>query len=96
MKKCLLESFLKTICSKQKQKDPRVYSSIGTKPLFLDASFERNTKSFIKHNKKTKLQHPSLTDIAKEVFYLKKEVVEIQINLNQYEETSEDSYKIYS
>jgi hypothetical protein len=96
MKKGLLESLLKTMASEHKQKDPRVSFSTGTKPLFLDASFERNTKYFIKHNKETKVQHPSLNDLDKEVFYLKKEVAKIRLKINKYEETSEDSYKVDS
>jgi hypothetical protein len=70
MKKGLLESFLNTMAFEHKPKDPRVSSSTGINPLFLDSLFGRNTKSFINHNKETK--HPSLNDLAKEVFYLKK------------------------
>jgi hypothetical protein len=42
------------------------------------------------------LQHPSLIDLEKEVFYLKKEVVELKLKMKQYEEVSEDSYKFDS
>lgn len=62
--------------------------------MFLEASFERNTKSFIKHNKESKLQHPSLTDLAKEVFSLKKEVAELKAEMQKYGKESDDSYKI--
>jgi hypothetical protein len=34
--------------------------------------------------------------LAKEVFYLKKEVVELELKMKQYEEVSEDSYKVDS
>ena len=96
MKKSLLESFLKTMTAGQKQSNPESSHKAGIKPLFLEASFEINTRSFIKHNKETKLQHPSLMDLAKEVFYLKKEVVELKLKMKQYEEVSEDSYKVDS
>ena len=96
MKKALLESFLKIMALEQKQKNPGTSSSAGMKSLFLDASFERNTKSFIRHNKETKLQHPSLTNLSKEVLYLKDEVGELRLRLDQYEETTEDSYKVDS
>jgi hypothetical protein len=55
MKKSLLESFLKTMIAGQKQSNPESSHKEGIKPLFLEASFERNTRSFIKHNKETKL-----------------------------------------
>jgi hypothetical protein len=81
MKKYLLESFLKTMIAGQKKSNPKSSHKEGIRPLFLEASFEINTKYFIKNNKETKLQHPSLTDLSKEVFYLKKEVVELKIKM---------------
>jgi len=53
MKASLLDSFLKTMM-KTTQKSHDEMSS-GKKPVFVDASFEKNTKSFIKHNRNERL-----------------------------------------
>jgi hypothetical protein len=46
--------------------------------LFIDASFDKNTKTYIKFNREPRLQNTSVTDLAKEVFSLKKEVCELK------------------
>jgi hypothetical protein len=96
MKSSLFETFLKTMKTGQGLKDPEIPSREENKPLFLEASFERNTKSFIKHNKEEKVQHTSITDLSKEITFLKKEVAELKSKLRKFEEESEDSYKVDS
>lgn len=49
MKTTLLDSFLKTMA--KSCKSPEVPAIQARKPNFVDASFERNTKSFIRHNR---------------------------------------------
>jgi hypothetical protein len=71
MKNSLLETFLKTV--KSEQRSITVETS-KREPLFIEASFDRNTKTFIKYNKEAKLQNTSVTDLAKEMLLLKKEV----------------------
>jgi hypothetical protein len=61
MKVALLDSFLKTMMKEHTPKS----SESGKKPLFVDASFEKNTKSFIKQNKKEKLHPLTMNDISK-------------------------------
>ena len=63
MKASLLDSFLKTMMkTTQKSHDE---TSLGNKPVFVDASFEKNTKSFIKHNRNERLQPLTLNDLGK-------------------------------
>lgn len=51
MKSSSFETFLKNMKAGQRQKGPENFDRKEDKPLFLEASFERNTKYFIKHNK---------------------------------------------
>lgn len=57
MKATLLDSFLKTMMktSQGYSQENHEESSLVNKPIFVDASFERNTKSFIQHNRNEKL-----------------------------------------
>ena len=72
MKSSLLDSFLKTMMkTTQKSHDE---TSSGKKHVFVDASFEKNAKSFIKHNRNEKLQPLTLNDLGKELNNLKREV----------------------
>jgi len=64
--------------------------------LFLDVSFDKNTKTFIKYNKEAKLQNTSVTDLAKEMILLRKEVIELKEKLRKLEEESEYNFKINS
>ena len=96
MKSSLFETFLKTMKTGQGLKDPEIPSRAENKPLFLEASFERNTRSFIKHNKEAKLQHTSIVDLSKEITFSKKEVVELKAKLREFGKESEDSYKVDS
>ena len=93
MKNSLLETFLKSIKTEQRS---RYAESSKREPLFLEASFDRNTKTFIKYNKELKLQHTSVTDLAREMILLRKEVTDLKEKLRKLEEESEDSYKVDS
>jgi hypothetical protein len=55
-----------------------------------------NTKTFIKYNKEAKLQNTSVTDLAKEMILLRKEVTGLREKLRKMEEESECSFKIDS
>jgi len=96
IKNSLLETFLKSLNTEQRLKNPESLKKEISKPLFLEASFERNTKTFIKHNKEAKIQHTSVADFAKEIVFLKKEVVGLKNKLEKIEEESEESYKVDS
>jgi hypothetical protein len=69
MKNSLLETFIKTIKAEQKGKGCELPKR---QPLFLDASFDKNTKTYIKHNREPKLQDISVTDLAKNQSLLSK------------------------
>jgi hypothetical protein len=69
MKKSLLDTFVKTVKSEQRNKTVELPKR---ETLFIDASFDKNTKTFIKFNREAKLQNTSLTDLAKEVFFSEK------------------------
>jgi hypothetical protein len=64
--------------------------------LFLDASFDKNTKTYIKFNREPKMQNISVTDLAKEVLFLRKEVSELKEKIRNLEGDSEFSFKIDS
>lgn len=96
MKNSLLDTFLKTMNVGQRHKGPESLNREGIKPLFLEASFERNTKSFIKYNKEAKSQYTSIPQLAKEIISLKREVVELKSRLREFGEESTDSYKVDS
>lgn len=67
MKVSFLDYFLKTMVKKYKPA-----KSTCKKPLFIDASFEKNTKSFIKHNRNEKLQPLTVNDLGREINFLRK------------------------
>ena len=64
--------------------------------MFSEASFDINTKNFIKYNKEAKLQHTSATNLAREMILLRKEVTDLKEKLKKLEEQSKDSYKVDS
>jgi hypothetical protein len=64
MKTALLEAYVKAIRSK---------GPISRKtPLFLEASYEKNTKSYMKFNREPKPQTLTIADLASSFFELKK------------------------
>jgi len=71
MKNLLLETFLKTVKIEQRSKN---VESSRREPLFLEYSFDKNTKTFIKYNKEAKLQNTSVTNLAKEMLILRRRV----------------------
>jgi hypothetical protein len=83
MKNSLLETFVKTIKVEQRSK---TIESSKREPLFVDASYDRNTKTFIKYNREAKLQNTSMTDLAKEVLLLKREMSGLKEKIRKMEE----------
>ena len=67
MKASLLDSFLKTMvkATQNSSQEKNEENSSGKKHVFVDASFEKNMKSFIKHNRNEKLQPLTLNDLGK-------------------------------
>jgi chromosome segregation ATPase len=93
MKNSLLDTFVKIVKTEQRNKNvepPR------RKPLFIDSSFDRNTNTFTKFNREAKLQNTSITDLAKEILLLKKEISELKEKFKRMEEEAEYSFKIDS
>ena len=95
MKNRLIEAFtnqLKTKASKES----------GKKPLFIDASYERNTKSFqMHHQKPERVRSLTLGEVSGEIHHLKAEIFAIksqiaeiqkgkQIAISQVEKDEED------
>jgi hypothetical protein len=62
MKASLLDSFLKTMVKTQQ---PTIATNSSKKPLFIDASFERNTKSFIRKKQNDKMRPLTINDLGK-------------------------------
>jgi len=57
MKNSLLETFFKTVKAKQKSKHSEIPK---IQPLFIDASFDKNTKTYIKFNREPRLERKFL------------------------------------
>jgi hypothetical protein len=64
--------------------------------LFIDASFDKNANFFIKFNRESKLQNASVTDLAREVLQMKKEIFELKEKIRRMEEEAEYNFKIDS
>lgn len=71
-------------------------TSNGKKPLFIDASYENNTKSFIKHTQAKDPQSLSINDIGKEIGLLKNDVAKLKYKVQKLEEQNnkENTYKV--
>ena len=93
MKNSLPDTFVKTVKTEQRNKTVEFSKR---EPMFIDASYDRNTKTFIKFNREAKLQNTSVTDLAKEVLLLKKEVSELKGKIKRMEEEAEYRFKIDS
>jgi hypothetical protein len=65
-------------------------------PLFLDASFDKNTETYIKYNREPKLQDISVTDLAKEISSLKIEMASLRRDFNILQQEVEIGYPIDS
>ena len=91
MKNSLLKTFIKTVKAEQKGKNFKIPKR---QPLFLDASFDKNTKTYIKFNRETKLHNISVIELAKEVILLRKEVSELKETINRLDD--ETSFKVDS
>jgi hypothetical protein len=71
LKKSLLETYIRTI---QKGSTPEERKP----PLFLDTSFDKNVKTYMKFNREPKPQDLSIIDLHKQVQVLRQEVLELK------------------
>jgi predicted RNase H-like nuclease (RuvC/YqgF family) len=93
MKKSLLDTFVKTVKSEQRNK---FVEPSKREPLFIDASFDKNTKTFIKFNREAKLQNTSSNRLGQRSTQMKKEISELKEKIRRMEEEAEYSFKIDS
>jgi hypothetical protein len=89
----LLEAYIKAVKTEQKGKGSDMSKR---QPLFLDASFDKNTKTYIKFNREPKLQNISITYLAREISSLKIEIASIRRDLNILQQEVETGYPIDS
>jgi hypothetical protein len=92
MKAALLETYIKTVRAAQKGQNPTARKP----PLFLEASYEKNTKTYMKFNREPKPQNLTLSDLASDLSALKQAVADIQIKLNFLQQETEHSYPVDS
>lgn len=86
MKKALLDAYVKIVKGKEvSQRKP---------PLFLEASYERNTKSYMKFNREQKPQALTLTDLAANLSEIKKEVQSLKSQVNKLQDEIDHSYPV--
>lgn len=93
MKNRLIEAFTDQLKAKASKES-------GKKPLFVNASYERNTKSFQMHHQKPgKVRSLTLGEVSVEIYHLKAEIsaiktqiAEIQKGKHIQEEKEEDSW----
>lgn len=83
----LLDSFLKTMVKPYKPT-----KSTSKKPLFVDAPFEKNTKSFIKHTINERRWPLTINDLGKEINCYKREAPKLKEKLQRMEEQSQGEY----
>jgi predicted RNase H-like nuclease (RuvC/YqgF family) len=93
MKTALLESYIKAVKLEQKGKSVDIARK---QPLFLDASYEKNTKTYIKHNREPKLQNIYVVDLAKEVSKMKMEIAALGRDLEHLQLEVDSGYPIDS
>jgi len=91
MKTALLEAYVKAVKTEQKGKSSKI---VKRQPLFLDASFEKNTKTYIKFNREPRLQDISVSDLAKEASKLKTKIGALRQNLDKLQLEVENGYPI--
>jgi len=62
-------------------------SSKGTisKALYVDASYDKNTKSFQRNQQRTKPRSLTLGEVSHEIHHLKKEIVELKTKMEKME-----------
>lgn len=96
MKDRLIEAFTEQLKSKASKES-------GKKPLFVDASYERNTKSFQMHHQKPgKLRSLTLGEVSGEIHQLKSEISAIKAQIaelkkgKEIKEEEEESWNIGS
>ncbi len=71
MKEKLLETFLSTM-HKNQGSSSKTASKTEPKALFIDASFERNTRSFQRSQQNSKTRALTLGEVNQEIHHLKK------------------------
>lgn len=81
MKEKLLETF-----SQIRHKDLGNTSKGNiSKALFVDASYDKSTKSFQRNQQHTKPRSLTLGEVSDEIHHLRKEIVELKIKISQIE-----------
>ena len=87
MKSALLDTYIKTVKKGPGFKKP---------PLFLEASYEKNTKTYMKFNREPKLQELSLSDVAADISLVKKDVAALKNQMESLQHEIEHAYPIDS
>jgi hypothetical protein len=90
MKAALLDTYIKAMKTEQKSQA----SGVKKQPLFLEASYEKNTRTYMKHNREPKLQELSISDLARDLSSLKVEVAAIRRDLDSLQQEVEHGYPI--
>lgn len=84
MKEKLLETFL-SIMHKNQGSSSNAASKIEPKTLFINASFERNTRYFQRSQHKSKTRSLTLGQVSQEIHHLKKEIVSLKAQVSELE-----------
>jgi hypothetical protein len=89
LKDSLLNTFVKAT-----KGDTQGQTSIQRPALFLDTSYDKNIKTYMKFNREPKLQELSLVDLAKDVSGLKQEVYQLRRDLQILQQDVNHSYPV--
>jgi len=93
LKENLLSSFLRTMLKTTQPQGNTVQT--GRQPIFIDASYERNTRSFMQKIRNERLQPLTIGDVSREINVLKSNVAELKDKVQRIENgtTEISSYK---
>ena len=84
MKENLLETFLNTM-HKNQERSSKTASKTESKALFVDASFEKNTRAFQRSQQQSKARSLTLGEIIQEIHNLKKEISSLNTKVSEIE-----------
>ena len=79
----MLSSFLRTMLKTPQPQGNTVQT--GKKPVFIDASYERNTRSFMRQNRNERLQPLTIGDVSRDINVLKSVVAELKDKVQRIE-----------